>query len=208
MWKLLQWTFCAQIFRFEHTCVAYDKALAKYVVNTANLNATIADNTPRWTFSTLHVFSFFTFLHTNTRIWSAWKKYDLSWDYKYKFRLHHSKKIRLTRKMHFLRFVWLFSNHFLLLSLSCAIRSAISSTLQRLPHFLFVIKTCNEDKKDRLKTQAITIVVCLVMDSWYSPQGKGIEMKGQLLGIFILSKHDLKADNCKLIFLSPYMKST
>ena len=33
--------------RFEHTCVAYDKALAKYVVNTANLNATIADNTPR-----------------------------------------------------------------------------------------------------------------------------------------------------------------
>ena len=36
--------------RFEHTCVAYDKALAKYVVNTANLNATIADNTPRWNF--------------------------------------------------------------------------------------------------------------------------------------------------------------
>ena len=38
-------------FRFEHTCVAYDKALAKYVVNTANLNATVADNTPRLTFS-------------------------------------------------------------------------------------------------------------------------------------------------------------
>ena len=40
--------------RFEHTCVAYDKALAKYVVNTANLNATIADNTPRWNF--FHIF--------------------------------------------------------------------------------------------------------------------------------------------------------
>ena len=122
------------------------------------------------------------------------------------------QKIRLTRKMHFLRFHCFPIIPFLLLSLSCAIhapiRSAISSTLQRLPHFLFVIKTCNEDKKDRIKTQAITIVVCLVKDSRFSPQGKGIEMKGQLLSIFILSKHDLKADNCKLIFLSPYLKST
>ena len=98
MWELLQWTFCTQIFRFEHTCVAYDKALAKYVVNTANLNATIADNTPRWTFSTLHVFFFFTFLHTNTRIWSAWKKFDLLWDYEYKFRLHTNSENKIDQE--------------------------------------------------------------------------------------------------------------
>ena len=187
MWELLQWTFCTQIFRFEHTCVAYDKALAKYVVNTANLNATIADNTPRWTFSTLHVFVF-TFLQTNTRIWSAWKKYDLFWYYEYKFRLHTNSENKIDQE-NALPQISLFSNHFLLLSLSCAIHapiwSATSSTLQRLPHFLFVIKTCNEDKKDRIKTQATTIVVCLVKDSWFSPQGKGIEMKGQLLSIFI-----------------------
>lgn len=34
-------------FRFEHTCVTYDQKLAKYIVNTANLNATVADRTPR-----------------------------------------------------------------------------------------------------------------------------------------------------------------
>ena len=68
----------AQIcYRFEHTCVAYDKALAKYVVNTANLNATVADNTPRLTFSSPrdHFFETSEAIHLflEARIWSLQK---------------------------------------------------------------------------------------------------------------------------------------
>ena len=38
-------------YRFEHSCVAYDQKVAKYVVSVNNLNRVIADNmTPRWAF--------------------------------------------------------------------------------------------------------------------------------------------------------------
>jgi len=33
--------------RFEHSCVTYDKSLAKYVVSISNMNKVIPDNTPR-----------------------------------------------------------------------------------------------------------------------------------------------------------------
>ena len=57
--------------------MAYDKALAKYVVNTANLNATVADNTPRLTFSSPESIFFATHeaihLFLEARIWSLQK---------------------------------------------------------------------------------------------------------------------------------------
>jgi len=34
-------------YRFEHSCVSYDKAHAKYAVSITNLNKVVADNTPR-----------------------------------------------------------------------------------------------------------------------------------------------------------------
>ena len=34
-------------YRFEHSCVSYDKTHAKYAVSITNLNKVIADNTPR-----------------------------------------------------------------------------------------------------------------------------------------------------------------
>merc|ERR1712147_527810 len=34
-------------YRFEHSCVSYDKVMAKYVVSMSNLNKMIPDNTPR-----------------------------------------------------------------------------------------------------------------------------------------------------------------
>ena len=35
-------------YRFEHSCVAYDQKVAKYVVSVNNLNRVVADNmTPR-----------------------------------------------------------------------------------------------------------------------------------------------------------------
>jgi len=35
-------------YRFEHTCVAYDKESAKYAVSFSNLNKHVADRTPRY----------------------------------------------------------------------------------------------------------------------------------------------------------------
>ena len=34
-------------YRFEHTCVAYDKAVAKYAVSLTSLNKFVQDKTPR-----------------------------------------------------------------------------------------------------------------------------------------------------------------
>ena len=34
-------------YRFENTCVTYDKSQAKYVVNIGNMDKIVADNTPR-----------------------------------------------------------------------------------------------------------------------------------------------------------------
>ena len=36
-------------YRFEHSCVSYDKQEAKYAVSITNLNKIRADNTPRYT---------------------------------------------------------------------------------------------------------------------------------------------------------------
>ena len=35
-------------YRFEHSCVSYDKQEAKYAVSITNLNKISADNTPRY----------------------------------------------------------------------------------------------------------------------------------------------------------------
>ena len=35
-------------YRFEHTCVSYDKEAAKYAVSFSNLNRHVADRTPRY----------------------------------------------------------------------------------------------------------------------------------------------------------------
>ena len=35
-------------YRFENTCVTYDKSQAKYVVNIGNMDKIVADNTPRY----------------------------------------------------------------------------------------------------------------------------------------------------------------
>ena len=35
-------------YRFEHSCVSYDKQEAKYAVSITNLNKIRPDNTPRW----------------------------------------------------------------------------------------------------------------------------------------------------------------
>jgi hypothetical protein len=35
-------------YRFEHTCVAYDKETAKYAVSFSNLNKHVTDRTPRY----------------------------------------------------------------------------------------------------------------------------------------------------------------
>ena len=34
-------------YRFENTCVTYDKSQAKYVVNIGNMDKIVPDNTPR-----------------------------------------------------------------------------------------------------------------------------------------------------------------
>ena len=38
-------------YRFEHKCVAYDKAMNKYAVSYTAINSFIPDRTPRWVYS-------------------------------------------------------------------------------------------------------------------------------------------------------------
>ena len=40
--------------RFEHKCVAYDKALAKYAVSYTSINSFVPDRTPRWDTTVSH----------------------------------------------------------------------------------------------------------------------------------------------------------
>ena len=35
------------LYRFEHTCVSYDKQISKYLVSLAGLNKFVQDKTPR-----------------------------------------------------------------------------------------------------------------------------------------------------------------